>query len=309
MKKISALCLTLAGAAIIPLSACNTEKSGNLSSVNDVYGLGAVTSAKLLSNVSGQTVKALASVSLLADGADEAAVYAEKFNEYFTALDDFLGEDLINTVAEENKDEKYPYETKLTVTGKDISGNDVTHIMYYTETFAGEERDEDEVKTIYTLEGVMIVDGEDYYLTGEREHETEEDETEDELKIRAYADRNDKSTYVEMEQETSREPNETEREYTYSVYSAGRLVEKTSVEFETERKGAKEEAEYELEFLNGSGKGKYKVERETVGGTVQMKVKYKIDGKEGVFKIRKITDKDGNERYEYTFSDNSTKVV
>ena len=111
-----------------------------------------------------------------------------------------------------------------------------------------------------------------------------------------------------MEQETSREPNETEREYTYSVYSAGRLVEKTSVEFETERKGAKEEAEYELEFLNGSGKGKYKVEREEKNGKTEISVKYNLNGNAGVFKIKEI-NKDGVPYYEYTFEDNGTMLI
>ena len=308
MKKLLSFGLTLAGLAVIPLAACNSSKDGGLSSVNDVYGLGAVSSVKLFENViGGETVQTLSSVKALAVQQDGIKGYAEKFNEYFTALDEFLGKDIVTTNSETNKDEGYPYEIKLTVTGKDITGNDVTHVMYYTEKYVGEFKDDDEVTTRYTLEGVMVVDGADYYLTGERERETEGKEVEDELKIRAYADKADKGTYVQVEQGTSVESNETEKEYTYSVYANGKLVEKTSVEFETERKGNKEEVEYELEFLNGTGRGKYTVERVTLNGDVSMRVKYNISGDKGQFIIR-AKNVDGETKYEYEFSDGTKKI-
>ncbi len=312
-KRIFAAGLALTGATLFALTGCGTGSTA-LSNAQDVYGMGAVSTVKLLgSEIAGGAVSSL-SAAVEATAAesggitsDESAVkaQADKFNEYFNMLDSFLGEDLVSTKAEKNTDAAYPYETKLTINGRDFNGEKVSYLMYYTETFLRSEQDyeDNEVKETYSLEGVMVLDGVDYALRGEREYETEDDETENELKIRAYPDIADRTTYVQMKQESSVETGETEQEYVYSVIRNGVLIEETSVEFETERKGNKEEVEYELEFRQGAAKGKYKVEKETVNGVVEMKVKYNLDGESGVFRIRQT--KDG---YVYTFSDNSQKV-
>ncbi len=158
------------------------------------------------------------------------------------------------------------------------------------------------------LTGEMVIDGVDYYLEGERSVESERDESETELKIRAYADRQDRSSYVQMEQENSVEDGETETEYVYSVYSGGKLLEQTAVEFETENENGKVETEYELEFRSGASRGKYTIEREVIDNRAEIKVKYVIDGKSGEFRICEITDENGNKKYEYTFSDNEKRV-
>lgn len=307
-KRFTAAGLALTGAALFAFAGCGTHSSA-LQSAQDVYGMGAVSTVKLLgSELSGsavQSLSALTEISTEADTDAESAVkaQADKFNEYFSMLDSFLGEDLVSTKAERNTDEAYPYETKLTINGRDLNGGKVSYLMYYTETLQKIKENDEETKEQYTLEGVMVLDGSDYSLLGEREYETERDETENELKIRAYPDVNDKTTYVQMKQESSVEKNETEQEYVYSVYQNNKLIEETKVEFETERKGAKEEVEYELEFLQGTAKGKYKVEKETKNGVVEMKVKYVLDGASGSFRIRQTED-----GYEYTFSDNTKKV-
>ena len=245
---------------------------------------------------------------------DDAKRQAKRFNEYFTALDSFLGDDVVSTITEANTDGNYEYETKMTINGKDFNGETVTYIMYYTETlvkadFSDDDGDEDEeTENEYQLVGVMVIDGADYYLEGERSEETEKDESETELKIRAYADKTDRTSYIQMEQEYSVEDGETETEYVYSIYANGELIEQTAVEFETENKNNKVETEYELEFRRGTSKGKYVVEREVKDNKISMKVKYNIDGKKGVFHIREITDGNSNKQYEYTFSDNEIIV-
>lgn len=154
----------------------------------------------------------------------------------------------------------------------------------------------------------MVIDGVDYYLEGERSEETEKDESETEMKIRAYADIRDRTSYIQMEQEYAVEDGETETEYVYSVYANNKLLEQTAVEFETENKDNKVETEYELEFRSGTSKGKYVVEREIKNNRSLIKVKYDIDGNKGVFHIREIMDENGNKQYEYTFSDGSKHV-
>ena len=285
-------------------------------SVEDVYGMGAVSSVRLLGcNLPTGAVQSFSAVAYTTSNyavanqsEDDAKRQAKRFNEYFTALDSFLGDDIISTSTEKNTDNRYPYELKMTITGKDLSGKIIPYVMYYTETLVGadgEEDDEDDEETEneYRLVGVMAIDGVDYYLEGERSEETEKDESETELKIRAYADITDKTTYIQMEQEYSVENGETETEYVYSVYANGKLLEQTAVEFETENKNNKVETEYELEFRSGTSKGKYVVKREIKDNKTSIKVQYKIDGETGVFHIREITDGNGNKKYEYTFGD------
>ena len=247
---------------------------------------------------------------------DDAKRQAKRFNEYFTALDSFLGDDVVSTTTEANTDSNYEYETKMTINGKDFNGETVTYTMYYTETLvkadSADDEDADDVdeetENKYHLFGVMVIDGADYYLEGERSEETEKDESETELKIRAYADKTDKTSYIQMEQEYSVEDGETETEYVYSIYANGELIEQTAVEFEIENKNNKVETEYELEFRRGTSKGKYVVEREVKDNKISIKVKYNIDGKTGVFHIREITDENGNKQYEYSYNDGSKQV-
>ena len=292
-------------------------------SAEDVYGMGAVSSVRLLgSNMPLAAIKSFSAVNSISyttsnyaaidKSEDDAKRQAKRFNEYFTALDSFLGDDIISTTTEVNTDDNYEYETKMTIKGKDFDGETVTYTMYYTETLvkadSADDEDADDVdeetENKYHLVGVMVIDGTDYYLEGERSEETKKDESETELKIRAYADKTDKSSYIQMEQEYSVEDGETETEYVYSIYTNGKLIEQTAVEFETENKNNELETEYELEFRSGTSKGKYVVEREVKDNKVSIKVKYNIDGKTGVFHIREITDENWNKQYDYTFSDN-----
>ena len=313
MKKIIAfVCIALTTAvAVLSLCACNIT-NGALSS-DDVYGIGAVSTAKLLgSNVSANAVATLSASAkaISAELSDSSDVKdnVERFNQYFAALDSFLGDDLVSTVTAENTDPNYPFKTVMTITGKDINGNSVPYTMYYTETLVNDESDEDESEKEFTLTGIMVIDGINYYLEGERTEESEKNEQENELKIRAYLNKDVKDSYIQMEQEISQENNENETEYVYSVYSDGELVEQTSVEFETERNGTKEKTEYELEFIQGSAKGKYKLKKETADGQTCIKVAYSLNGKQGEFKIKEI-EIDGQLHYQYLFEDNSVKVI
>ena len=329
MKKkflLVGLCLTMAMS--MALAACGDpeSKANVLSSPNDVYGMGAVSSVKLLgSNMSASAVKTFSVVrattqtracgvelasSTIDNSEQEVKEQTERFNEYFTALDSFFGNDVVSTITEANTDSNYEYETKMTINGKDFNGETVTYTMYYTETLdkVDSNDEEEEIESKYRLIGVMVIDNVDYYLEGERSEETEKDESETELKIRAYADIADKSSYIQMEQEYSIEDGETETEYVYSIYANGELLEQTAVEFETKNKNNKVETEYELEFRSGTSKGKYVLEREVQDNKTSIKVKYNIDGKTGVFHIREITDESGNKKYEYSYSDGSKQV-
>lgn len=310
----AALAVVICLAIVLPITlrGDNTPTTVHLTNT-DVYGIGAVSTAKLLgSNVSANAVATFSASAkaISAELSDSSDVKdnVERFNQYFAALDSFLGDDLVSTVTAENTDPNYPFKTVMTITGKDINGNSVPYTMYYTETLVNDESDEDESEKEFTLTGIMVIDGINYYLEGERTEESEKNEQENELRIRAYLNKDVKDSYIQMEQEISQENNENETEYVYSVYSDGELVEQTSVEFETERNGTKEKTEYELEFIQGSAKGKYKLKKETADGQTCIKVAYSLNGKQGEFKIKEI-EIDGQLHYQYLFEDNSVKVI
>ncbi len=253
---------------------------------------------------------------------------AETFNKYFSMLEGFLEKGATSASASAN-DASDPalaaYTTKLVIKGKNELGEENVHTMYYTETKLSsfddrdlddeyDDDDDGEFKTVeaWSLEGVLEM-GEDgngvplyYFMTGSRRNETEtegwETETKSELVIRAFADRTDRSNFVMMkhEAETENEGNKSESgtEYVYSVYRAGRLVESTSVEFETENN----EAEYELEYMKDGVRSRYEIERAERGGNVWIEVEYSIGGDRGRFVI--VRDAEGN--FDYKFTQNSS---
>ena len=309
-KRILSVVACALSAAIVAFAFAGCKaKPDRALSAQDAYGIGAVSSVKLLgTGVSAAAMSAFAelgneAVAVTAEevgDTDERKAATEKFNEYFRALDGFGGDDVVKTTVGDNDDESYPYAKKMTIEGVGMDGRKVVYVMYYDETEVKTEEDDGEIEKEYSLNGVITIDGKEYAVEGMRSEETEDDERESELRIRAYADATDKTTYVEMERENSVEEGETETEYVYSIYRGGVLIEQTAVEFERENENGKEEIAYEIEFRSGETNGKYEVERKAGN---EVKVKYATDGKTGSFRVIAETDESGNETYKYVFQD------
>ena len=305
-KKFLVTGLCFAFSIPLLLSGCGKSNTKALSS-DEIYGFGAVSTVKLLgSETTAAALKSLSEVAATETQAQSGVKgQIDKFNEYFVALDSFLGKDVVSTTSETNQDTAFDYETKLTIRGKDFDGNDTQYVMYYTETQRNQVVDEDEVETLYSLTGVMVIDDVQYNLEGQRTEEQERDENESEIKIVAY--QNDRANRIEMEQEHSVETGEVETEYVYSVYINNQLKESTSVEFEVENKHNKQETGYEIEFISGTKRGKYSIERETKNNVTEIEVEYNVDGEKGKFVIREIENQ-GQKYYEYTFSDGTKET-
>ena len=309
-KRILSVVACALSAAIVAFAFAGCKaKPDRALSAQDAYGIGAVSSVKLLgTGVSAAAMSAFAelgneAVTVTAEevgDTDERKAATEKFNEYFRALDGFGGDDVVKTTVGDNDDESYPYAKKMTIEGVGMDGRKVVYVMYYDETEVKTEEDDGEIEKEYSLNGVITIDGKEYAVEGMRSEESEDDERESELRIRAYADATDKTTYVEMERENSVEEGETETEYVYSIYRGGVLIEQTAVEFERENENGKEEIAYEIEFRSGETNGKYEVERKAGN---EVKVKYATDGKTGSFRVIAETDESGNETYKYVFQD------
>ena len=330
-KKILALFVTaaLAGTALATLAACggNGGGTGDLggnggvggegtsveAGARNAYGIGAVTTAKLLAGGIAGTNAMLSAASQegAADGAGQGVQEAAgEFDEYFRMLDCFLDEDAFRTTVSENTDEAYAFDYKMTVEGELLDGTAVSHTMYYSEESVGvvsdddddhddDDRDENEHTEAYRLTGVMVLDGVPYDMSGYRSVETEaehnETEQSEELWIRATDPQNARN-YVQMDLETETEEEdgsaEQEREYVYSVYADGKLTERTNVDFETENKDGAAETEYTLGILRDGVRSYYEVERaERESGSVTIGVRYRLgSGESGRFVVTQTAD-------------------
>lgn len=330
-KKILALFVTaaLAGTALATLAACGGNGGGTGSlggnggvggegtsveaGARNAYGIGAVTTAKLLAGGIAGTNAMLSAASQegAADGAGQGAQEAAgEFDEYFRMLDCFLDEDAFRTTVSENTDEGFAFDYKMTVEGELLDGTAVSHTMYYSEESVGavsdddddhddDDRDENEHTEAYRLTGVMVLDGVSYDMRGYRSVETEaehnETEQSEELWIRATDPQNARN-YVQMDLETETEEEggsaEQEREYVYSVYADGKLTERTNVDFETENEDGAAETEYTLGILRDGVRSYYEVERaERESGSVTIGVRYRLgSGESGRFVVTQTAD-------------------
>lgn len=313
-------------------------------SANNAYGFGAVSSIKLLGKsmpTAALNTFSTAAKSLTEKATEPTPSYIdselwgqlEKFNNYFIAFDNFLSDEILNTEIVENSDKNYNYNTKMTIKTVGFNGDPIVYYMYYSESeittnsnnkvntksntktlLHGDSEHDDNgddknsgvtYTKFYNLVGVMVVDGKEYYLEGVRSLEAEYDESESELEITAYASMSDRSSYIRMNQETTTENGEIETDYVYSVYSGGKLIETTKVDFETQVKHGKKETRCGIYFIvNGSVVGAYSIKKDINNGKVEIKVNCVLNGKSDAFTICEKKNQKGEKCFEYKFKGN-----
>ena len=186
--------------------------------LGDSYAYGAVSTARLAEsflNESAAGAKAMAKRSVSEN--DFTA-----FGTYFSALDCFLGDDLVKVAI------KPPahYQKSITISGRRVSGDTVDYAMYYTEykIISQSYVTGDPVK--YYLEGEIYVAGyKTVNLVGERTLSSDAaDAEETTLNLYAYPDLNDKTTYVQMQLEFEEIDGVNVRSYSYKVVSKSSTV-------------------------------------------------------------------------------------
>lgn len=190
------------------------------------------------------------------------------------------------------------YAEKTVITYKDMSGDAHDYVMYFNQILTKSETDESDGETEenYSIEGVMVIDGTDYEIRGEREKESEEGESETETEFVVILGEN---RYIRVEQSVETEEGESEQEYSYSVYENGKLVERSEFSYETE------ENETELKmtsFKDGKTQVLY-FEREIEKGEEVIEI-HVGDGKHGKGYIVHIEkDENGDNRYSFIPTD------
>ena len=83
------------------------------------------------------------------------------------------------------------YQVKSVVSYRDMHGNTLGYTMYYNERLIqdyddDDDDDRDEVEEEYRIKGIMIIDGEEYRILGERSYESEPGESENETEFTVY---------------------------------------------------------------------------------------------------------------------------
>ena len=320
MKKLwkILLALTMALGLSIGLIACSPyggtgggqgggSVDGATDPVQERYAFSAATAGSILSAMNGGIAQQLAATKGLSLArttvTDEETVAA--LNDYMFLVEGLLGDGAFGMTTETS--DRAEYAIKATVSYRDIEGNALSYILYYNETERfgrGDDRwdddhdDRDEEERVYDIDGIMIVDGAEYPISGRTETENDWDESESETQFIVQMSET-RTMLVTQEAENDRD--ETEEEYAYVIRENGRTVERS--EFSYEQDGGETEIEFRL----------------TRDGQTQV-FYFEQDGRRGIriyvgdrysgtmYRVQVETDANGNSYYVYETGDNHFRM-
>lgn len=260
----------LAAALAISLVACNTGDDGGytrpdgsfnpggtggfgeLDTPEEIYGFSAASAGMLISAMdTGAASTAAESTDIPTDpGTGETpadpgtgteipsepvvdSVTAE-LDGYMALVESLLSDGGFNVTTEAS--DREGYQVKSVVTYRDMHGNAIGYTMYYNEVLIPDDDDDDdddwdEIEEEYYIEGIMIVDGAEYPVRGERSSESEPGESEDETEFIVTLS---STRRMVVEQSVETEGGEHEREYNYVIYEGRKVIERSTFEYEVE---------------------------------------------------------------------------
>lgn len=249
------------------------DKFGDLTTAESVYGFSAASAGMLISAMEGGEAQSFAAAyrggyeggfgnfgegnfgsgegagdTQQGAGTEQGAGQADfsELDGYMALIESLLSDGGFGV--REGASEREGYEYTMVVTWRDLAGEKLEYTMHYNRLFTRTDRDdrddwdeiwEDEYEEEYALEGVLVVDGQDYPVRGTRSVEEEGNESESETELRV--DLGGRTMLVEQESES--EGREQEQEYVYSVYEGRRLIERSAFSYE------QEEGETEIKML------------------------------------------------------------
>ena len=295
MKNKMLTSLILAGTMALTLTACTPDQSSGafeLKQTTDVYAYSAVSAVTVLSDMSANTV-ALASTEMgqsaskmLAhgDGQNDGKyqAYVDNVNKYMAIAENMMSGS--GFAFEEVASDRDGFTNKIAITYADMTEQTLSYAMYYNVVNEQIEDDETEID----IAGVFVNGEYEYEILGEQEVENEESETSLVIKI-------DAQNYVVVEYESETD----EKEYCYSVYQDGQLVEKTSFEQEQKFFGGNK---IEIEMLKDGVSTFFELEQKEERGQTFIEGKVEENGERFSFKIMvKVDEETGESTYQYLF--------
>lgn len=261
----------LAAALAISLVACNTGDDGGytrpdgsfnpggtggfgeLDTPEEIYGFSAASAGMLISAMNGDAAATAAaeSTDIPADpGTGETPVdpgtgteipsepvvdsVTAELDGYMALVESLLSDGGFNVTTEAS--DREGYQVKSVVTYRDMHGNAIGYTMYYNEVLIPDDDDDDdddwdEIEEEYYIEGIMIVDGAEYPIRGERSSESEPGESEEETEFIVTLS---STRRMVVEQSVETEDGEHEREYNYVIYEGRKVIERSTFEYEVE---------------------------------------------------------------------------
>ena len=153
---------------------------------------------------------------------------------YMALVESLLSDGGFNVTTEAS--DREGYQVKSVVTYRDMHGNAIGYTMYYNEVLIPDHDDDDdddwdEIEEEYYIEGIMIVDGAEYPIRGERSSESEPGESEEETEFIVTLS---SARRMVVEQSVETEDGEHEREYNYVIYEGRNVIERSTFEYEVE---------------------------------------------------------------------------
>ena len=228
---------------------------GELDTPEEIYGFSAASAGMLISAMdTGAASTAAESTDIPADpGTGETpadpgtgteipsepvvdSVTAE-LDGYMALVESLLSDGGFNVTTEAS--DRDGYQVKSVVTYRDMHGNAIGYTMYYNEVLIpdydddddDDDDDRDEIEEEYYIEGIMIVDGAEYPIRGERSSESEPGESEEETEFIVTLS---STRRMVVEQSVETEDGEHEREYNYVIYEGRNVIERSTFEYEVE---------------------------------------------------------------------------
>lgn len=223
--------------------------------VDEAYAFELLTAANLL--YSSEEIKPL-SLSLNKDFKE----IASRINKHYLTIQNLLSGEKINYSVAPSTNSNYTYQMMINSIFNDSF--DLQYTIYYNKILIGKDDEEE----IYNIEGVIIINNEEYPVIGK----TEIDDDETSTKVKIIID-SDSSTYFIIEQEKE----EDENEFVYRRYINNEIVKeyalsceiekgKVEVKIEINEKGKTEEIKAKLK----NGQITLKVEFDDYKGNVQV---------------------------------------
>lgn len=260
----------LAAALAISLVACNTGDDGGytrpdgsfnpggtggfgeLDTPEEIYGFSAASAGMLISAMdTGAASTAAENTDIPTDpGTGETPAdpgtgtevpsepvvdnVTAELDGYMALVESLLSDGGFNVTTEAS--DRDGYQVKSVVTYRDMHGNAIGYTMYYNEVLIPDDDDDDdddrdEIEEEYYIEGIMIVDGAEYPIRGERSSESEPGESEDETEFIVTLS---STRRMVVEQSVETEDGEHEREYNYVIYEGRNVIERSTFEYEVE---------------------------------------------------------------------------
>lgn len=298
--------LFIAFIAVFTLVGCTLEPSDNSDTKNDMDKNGkngteirdektlaysAYLAASFLDDASQMSSNNTAYSAKQLMNEEQAMLEIEKelgeVSAYFNRLKVFLDHGLVNPFTIESGfdvNEDYDMEMRYTV-------EDKTYTILFNEDSEG------------NLEGVLIMNGNEFTLEGWRESDRETDDGEVEVEEEIFLRTTDKDSdnYVEIEIESEREEDEFEFEMTLTMVIDG--VEKTlAIEFESDE----DEVTIDIETANGNT---YEFTRETDDGEIVYHFEYTVNGVDGEVELTITVSEDGSKVYRYVIEEDGEEKV